>query len=194
MITFKADDTIAQLKDWAKLSRGRVETATAKALNSAANAAKKHVVAEIPRKYSIKKDEVAKRFRLTKADETSPATRQAATFKIKDVPIPLARFNSLPWPVNTARGPRVGVVAKISSSTKLVAHSFFAKVGKGGHVGIFARRGAARLPIREKWGPSVAQIVKTAFIEAMVTISRKTFAELLPKELKRQQRKQDAGP
>jgi hypothetical protein len=78
--------------------------------------------------------------------------------------IPLIRFQARgPYP---SRGRGRGVTAIRFGQRTLYPHTFIARVfgplptgvTSPGHTGVFARTGRARLPIRQKYGPSIATV------------------------------------
>src|SRR4030095_16410433 len=48
-----------------------------------------------------------------------------------------------------------GVTIQVGGKTERYRHAFIATMPGGGHRGVYERKGTARLPIRELYGPSV---------------------------------------
>lgn len=72
--------------------------------------------------------------------------------------IPLYEFSPRPQ-APPSRGKGRGVTVKLPGSQGRYPHAFIAKVGRGGHLGVFERKpGRGRLPIVEKRGPSIAKV------------------------------------
>lgn len=65
-------------------------------------------------------------------------------------PIPLVEY--------AGRQTRLGVTVEVKKGRKLIRHAFIATM-KSGHRGIFVRRGKARLPIKELFGPAIVDLV-----------------------------------
>ncbi len=76
----------------------------------------------------------------------------AGAVEILNKPIPLHRYG--------AKQTRKGVTVRVKKSggRKLVGGHFVATM-RSGHVGVFRRKGDNRLPIRERFGPSVLQVL-----------------------------------
>lgn len=81
-----------------------------------------------------------------------------ATLSDQGRKIPLSAFSPRTKRVKTARGMRTGVTALLGGNRELVPGAFLAET-KSGHVGIFQRVGAARLPIKELFATRIMQIV-----------------------------------
>lgn len=102
-----------------------------------------------------------------------------AVIAVASKPIPLIRYGAR----ETSRG--VTVRVKKGGGRKVVRvddrGAFLATVGSG-HRGVFVRRSKQRLPIRELFGPSVAQVVKDASLEARL---QEAAAETFLREVER---------
>jgi Prophage minor tail protein Z (GPZ) len=76
------------------------------------------------------------------------------------------------------RASRAGVSVQIGGKTEVYRHAFLATM-KTGHRGVYERRGAQRLPIRELYGPSVPGMLKrsdvlpnlTAYMESRLLVN-----------------------
>jgi hypothetical protein len=71
--------------------------------------------------------------------------------------IPLIRFAPRPAGV-TRRRPPGGVSVVVKAQRKAIAGSFVARM-RSGHLGVFQRYAKERLPIEEKFGPALAQML-----------------------------------
>lgn len=69
----------------------------------------------------------------------------------------VARGKRIPLHDLKARQVRRGVRYKLGPETKIIAAAFIARM-QSGHVGVFTRIDARRLPIQEKFGPSIPRI------------------------------------
>ena len=68
--------------------------------------------------------------------------------------IPLSRFA-----VSVNANGSVSAHVKKESGAKILTHAFWATVGDGQHVGVFERETKKRLPIKEKFGPSIPEMM-----------------------------------
>lgn len=85
-----------------------------------------------------------------------------ASIRARAKRIPLIKFGAKgPMP---SRGRGRGVSYRLKGSKGRIEHAFLAKTrrqadGSGGeHLGVFVRAGKKRLPIKEKFGPSIGQV------------------------------------
>jgi hypothetical protein len=91
--------------------------------------------------------------------DKASATTQAARVTARGKRIPLIEFKARgPEP---SRGRGRGVTYQGQGGRKTIPSAFLATVGTGRHRGVFLRRGRARLPIRELYGPSIAHVFAT---------------------------------
>lgn len=171
------------LAKWADLTRKQINRASARALNRAATTTRAAVSQEVREEVSLKAADIKNVVTLRKAQGAEDMNSQAAYVIIKDKPVPLAQYAASPRNVKTVRGKRVGVTVKVKGERKLVAQGFLATVGAG-HLGVFTRRRGGRLPIRERFGPSVAQIVQGLnVLRRLMDISRDAFVKNFRSEL-----------
>jgi hypothetical protein len=183
-------DPIADLQKWTDLTMKAVKAAAARALNRTATSTRaeisRTVRASIP---SLKASAVKDTVTIIRAKGGTDLLSQRAEIKVKDVPVPLAAYGAKPKTVATPKGKRVGVTVKVKDARKPVVGAFVATVGAG-HVGVFKRRGPDRLPIKELYGPSVAQVVRsTSVMTAILRFTRETFAKNFRSELAYQRSK-----
>jgi len=99
-------------------------------------------------------------------------------FSSKKDRVPIYEMRPKPKSV-TKRRPAGGV--RYGNEGRLIPGSFIAAL-KSGHVGVFKRVGAGRLPIRELFGPSVALVFSRKRIISKLTDYLKTK---VPEEIKR---------
>jgi hypothetical protein len=93
--------------------------------------------------------------------------------------IPLVRFSPRPAGV-TRRRPPGGVSVLVKAQRKRITGSFVARM-KSGHLGIFQRQGTDRLPIEEKFGPALAQMLDNPEVNERI---RERAAERFDKNLR----------
>ena len=92
--------------------------------------------------------------------------------------IPIFQLNPRPKTV-TRRRPVGGV--RYGKRNTVIPGSFIART-KSGHMGVFKRKGAKRVPIRELFGPSIALIFSRRKIQAQISDYLQTK---LPQEIPR---------
>ncbi len=84
--------------------------------------------------------------------------------------VPLIGFSPRPSRV-TRRRPPAGVSVLVKAQRKVIGGSFIASVRAGKtkfHVGVFVRQGAARLPIRQLFGPSIPQMLANPAVSEQI--------------------------
>lgn len=117
----------------------KTEKALARALrlagNQAIRAAKKQSVAHVRSKKLIREEVVEKRMPLTSADSKEAIADLEWTERVGNKPMPLVRFPH----IKTAFG--ITVRVNVNGGKGRLKSAFEAKVGAGGHVGIFMRTG-----------------------------------------------------
>lgn len=99
-----------------------------------------------------------------------------ATFHVDRMPVPLSEFNA-------TQLKRAGTRVKIGGRTKTFKGAFIATMPTG-HEGVFRRRTKRRLPIRQMFGPSVADIWGDEFEEHGLEVFRELFPEQLFRALR----------
>jgi hypothetical protein len=168
-IEFDATAVEALLKQYPK----RAQTATMRALNRALTTGHAEIARLIAKDMGLKVGDVKAALRSTKATKTRLEIRLAASAKR----IPLIKF--------TARQTNSGVSYNVGAGgggRKKLAHGFIATMPTG-HVGVFTRKTNKRLPIDEKFGPSIGGVLaryRAQGIEKM----RAAFEARLAHELK----------
>jgi len=66
--------------------------------------------------------------------------------------MPLSRFSPVQEPAGAS------VLVRMGAGRQVLKHTFLATM-KSGHLGVFERIGAKRLPIRERYGPTIVGVV-----------------------------------
>lgn len=92
----------------------------------------------------------------------------------------VAKGKRIPLRDFKARQTRKGVSYRIGQARKLILGGFIARMASG-HVGVFTRAGRERLPIQEKFGPSIPRVFSRRRIYAAM---RTVMKDKLPKEFK----------
>ena len=97
--------------------------------------------------------------------------------------IPLFHYRSPKWSVTRAPKKINIQVSKSKSKTRL-RHGFLARM-KSGHIGLFQRQGKGRLPIKELYGPGVADAMGqvTEIKEKINTIAVNSMETSLTNEI-----------
>lgn len=123
-----------------------------RALNRSLGSAQTLVARLISQDTGLKVGDVKRHVRVSPATES----RLAATVYASAARIPLIQFGAKGR--EPSRGLPPGVRARLKGGPGTYPHAFIARVGKGGHRGVFQRRpGVARLPIVQLRGPSIWQ-------------------------------------
>ncbi len=80
-----------------------------------------------------------------------------------------------------SRGKGGGVSYKVGAGRKRIKSAFIAEMPTG-HVGVFTRKGSTRLPIQQKFGPSLGRVLdihRSRITEAAGDVTEKELARLL---------------
>lgn len=129
----------------------RGPVAVARALNRTGMSERTAMARAVAQDMGIKVSAAREAIAVVKATPSSLATRVVARGR----PVPLIEFKAKgPVP---SRGRGQGVSYVMQGQRKRVQSAFIATVGNG-HRGVFVRRGRARLPIKQLYGPSVARV------------------------------------
>lgn len=170
MFDFKIKGNPAWLRNVARDVKSDYQRAGARALNRTADGARSVAQKSIAADLAIKQKAVGDALKIRRA---TPAKLEAAVVATGRR-IPLSGFG--------ARQTKKGVSYAIGPIRKLLASAFMAKM-KSGHLGVFKRRGKARLKIDERYGPSIEHVfVKRKIMEAM----RAVVEERLEREMQHQ--------
>lgn len=130
--------------------------AVARALNRSAVSIRTLMQRNVAEDTDLPSRTVGKQLKIEEARPTRDRLR--ARISISGSRIPLAEFK--------ARQTRRGVTANVGSGRKLYPHTFLATM-KSGHEGVFGRRGKARLPIDERFGPSLPHVFEKHIPEGL---------------------------
>lgn len=145
-------DTTLSTKAFARL-REQAPYAIARALNRSADSGKVAMAREMSRDLGMKVSDVRDQVTVVPA-HTQKLVAQLMTSGKR---IPLIKFGAKgPMP---SRGRGKGVTYRIGRARRTLPNAFLARM-RSGHVGVFQRSGPARLPIHEKFGPSLPQVFR----------------------------------
>lgn len=125
---------------------GRVQRATVRALNRALTSGRALLASLVAKDMGLKVGAAKEAIRVRKA---TPATMEIS-LKASLKRLPLTAFG--------ARQTRAGVSYKSAASGRQTLPSGFLAAMPSGHVGVFTRRGKSRLPIQERFGPSIGHV------------------------------------
>lgn len=131
---------------------GGVEKVAKSALSRAASKGRTGAARQVGKLYHLKASDF-NRYTKSYSRITSAAGEITLNVEFRGYHIPLIRFNTRV----TASG-RVSAQVERSSSAKILEHVFRAEMSSS-HIGLFERVRRARLPIEEKLGPSVPQMM-----------------------------------
>jgi hypothetical protein len=136
----------------------KVNRAFVRAANRSIKSGRTVMVRLIAGDTGLKQKDVREAIRLQEASAARPEARMDARAKR----IALIKFGAKgPMP---SRGRGKGVSYKLNGSRGRIENAFLARTrrqddGSGGdHLGVFVRAGRKRLPIKEKFGPSIGQV------------------------------------
>ncbi len=130
------------------------ERAIIRSMNRAIMGVRTDSVKAVKQEYNVKPTAVRKSFQIQKAKGNIFQAIAIASGNR----IPLINFGARPNKPG-CRKPAVGVRVKVKKTPKVLKHSFVARMRKSGHVGIFQRLGKDRLPIDQKFGPAIPQML-----------------------------------
>jgi len=173
----KAD--VAQvLKSLDDIQRNGVQSAAARSLNktltTVAAEAARQIKADIgPSSGGIKIGDIKAQLQKLLAKPRA----LTATLRAQGKRIPIIKID--PNAVQTA----TGVVYRSGSTNHEIPHAFLTMV-KNGHRGVFARRGQSRLPISEKYGPSIPKVfLNNVVLAAMQKTAETRWEKVFQQEL-----------
>lgn len=133
---------------------GGAPKAVVNALNRAAEGARTDAVKKVRDRYFIRAKDVRDTIVLKKASVDNPSVIIRSTGS----PIALSKFRVTPSrpPAKVRKNPIV--VRVVRGGGGPVKNAFVARVASG-HIGVFHRAGKSRLPIIQRYGPSVPQML-----------------------------------
>jgi hypothetical protein len=152
-VSFRVSTDHAALGRKLEQSVKRFPRAAAAGINRAAHGAFTFSVREIQRNVGTSSQKAIRRNLVLKRATAEKPAAELVAFSAKKDRIPIYEMKPQPRTV-TRRRPPGGVRY---GRGRLIPGSFIARLGSG-HIGVFKRIGAARLPIAELFGPSVALV------------------------------------
>lgn len=129
----------------------RAQAAIVRALNRGMTAGRTAMGRSIAADTGLKLSDVNKALRMRPATRSTPAARLAAGF----VRLPLIKFGAKRLGMRSRVG---GVVYNVKRGVQARVPSAFIARMRSGHEGVFLRKGRARLPIKQLFGPSLGQV------------------------------------
>ncbi|MEG0473122.1 MAG: phage tail protein [Solibacillus sp.] len=121
-----------------------------RAINRAAIAGQTRASVNIRKEYYIKAGDIKKHVKIRKATANALSSQLRASGPV----MPLMKFDVTPSSPNATQ-----VRARVKNgSRKPIESGFIARTGNG-HTNVFTRVGRERLPIKGRFGPSVAQML-----------------------------------
>lgn len=174
----KVDEIHALLDD----IKSGAETAIRRALNATLDGAVALTAQRIAGETTLKSGYIKGHITKVKAKNY----KLGAAMRMESGKVPLAAFQTTPTAANfQLRDAGNGVSVKVwrNKGATRFRHAFFA-VMPNGYVGIFERKGRARLPIEELMGPYLRSIYEKT--PGLATEVETTSAERLQRELERQ--------
>ena len=182
MINVNLDNGAASALDRAtKLLAGfpdGVQKAAESALNRAGISGRAAAAREVGKQYYLKSSDFKK---YTKSSQHVSRSGGDITVSLnfRGFHVPLIRFKT----VLTSSGHIRSQVLR-NSSGDVLKHVFQAEM-KSGHIGLFERYGKSRLPIEQKFGPSIPQMMgaNPELADAVGNDIEKTFAERMNHEI-----------
>lgn len=147
-IAIDSQQTSIVLQEYPNVA-GRIQV---RSMNRAIVATRTLMAKEMARDTGLKSADIKDALRTRQASLSNP-TAQLATSSLKR--IPLIKFN--PRGSEPSRGKGRGVSYRLGGETRRLPSAFIATMPSG-HRGVFGRRGKSRLPIDERYGPSLGRV------------------------------------
>lgn len=156
-----------------QLTKEEASKAIPRALNKTATTARAEAAREIKAAgYKLKIGDLKKSITIKRASRAVLTAQVTASGK----PIPLSRYG--------ARQNRKGVSVAVLKGRKTITGAFLATMPSG-HRGVFVRQGKGRLPIDQKFGPSVPDAFSNKVVQgALRRVIRERFNVVLAQELR----------
>lgn len=133
-----------------------IERATTSAINKTARGVRTDVVTEIRQDYAIKAKDIRNTLTLTKASKRS----LSAVVKSVGSPISLAKFNIRPGRIQRKGSNNKPIRVQVKKGGGGPLRGAFLAQFSSGHMAVVERKGRARYPIRELYGPPVPKMLK----------------------------------
>jgi len=150
-----------------------IERETARALNRAATSTRAFYSKEVRKQVNVKAAVLKRGVKIRRAN----AKNQVAALDVSGQHVPLIAMG--------ARQTKRGVTVKRYKAGRriLLKGAFITTMPKTGHVGVFRRKGAPRLPIQEQFGPSLINLWVTRdtpiSLHAVTTLQKEMNARIL---------------
>lgn len=161
MIELTAEQ-IKKAQDYLGHIPGAVPRALANAINRAAESARTEAARKAREIYHVKHKDIISTIKIKKASQDDLTAVVSSSGNL----LPLSKFRITPRRPQPKRKKPVIVRVKRGGGGP-VKNVFVAKM-QSGHIGVFARVGKARLPIQEKYGPSIPQMLGSPTVSAWV--------------------------
>jgi len=167
-----------KIKTFLKSFGKPAEVAVARSLNRAIQGVRTDSAVEVRKEYNVKATPVKKSFRMERAGLGALEAAAVASGRR----IPLVDFGARPKQPG-GRKPVDGVSVQVKKERKVLKHSFLARL-KSGHVGVFQREGDARLPINQKFGPSIPEMIgNQEVVDRIQANAEQRFSKTLDHEI-----------
>lgn len=148
-----------------------------RAINRAATAAKTRASVTIRKEYVIKATDVKRRIKI----RTASAGNISAQIRASGPVTPLMNFDVTPSFADVAL-----VRARVKKGGKKPIQKGFVASASNGHTNVFTRVGRSRLPIKGRYGPSIAQMMgKDDIVDDIQTRAQDVLDDRLNHELNR---------
>jgi hypothetical protein len=153
--------------------------AAVRAANRTISAVRTRVLAVITDSLGLKKKDAAKAVFVRNATRST----EEASLTIRSRGIALSKFSPRKVKVDSARGRRIGVSVSIKGVRQLVPGGFLVSLDNG-KTGIFERKGADRLPIRQLFSSPIAEYIRndSAFLSGLQQYARETYVKNFEKD------------
>lgn len=129
----------------------RYPVAVVRALNKSIASGRTIMAREMSQDLGLKVGTVREAIKVREASQGRLEAKLATSMKR----IPISEFS--PTGPDPSRGKGRGITYRMQGQRKLLPHAFFSTMASG-HRGVFLRKGKARLPIREAFGPSLGHV------------------------------------
>lgn len=180
-VTLSEDGAASALDRATKLLAGfpnGIEKAAESALKRAGTSGRAAAAREVGKQYHLKTTDFKK---YTKSNQhvSKSGTDITVSLNFRGFHVPLIRFKT-----SLTGSGLIRSQVKRNSSGDILKHVFQAEM-KSGHIGLFERYGKSSLPIEQKFGPSVPQMMgaNTELADAVGKNIEKTFEEQMEHEV-----------
>lgn len=180
----RAKSNLRQATKYMKRAEKVLPAAYYSAINRVAQRVKTEAGREVRKKYYAKSKDISQ----TVSIRRGSVKKMGAEIRWKGPNIPLIRFRANPnQPLKYGkRPPKVLKAGVRKPGTKALKGGFIARVGRGGHVGVFKRVGRKRLPIEEVYGPAAPVMVnEPGILDSLVDVAKAEMDKRIEHEIKR---------